>query len=197
MNQPKGHYYTKNMDITSLEKTILSTQTEDTLRETLSERKYQLNKAFIFTDEMLCKFLALNDELLRKMHDAYDKVKRIKMDLDQMIAAGKSDYTDYLISGDVELKCEASPLIEKLTYESRTFWSVSVLDSETMPDRTEALLLDTNWDYEIFHDKGLAKDRYYICFLMHTLFVDGHVLSLQDLNQLDDYEVVVNIDINI
>lgn len=185
------------MEITSLENTLLTTHSEDILRDALRDRKYLLNKDFVFTDETLSRFLALNDELLQKMHDAYDKVQRIKLDLDQMIASGKIDYLDYLISGDVELKCEANPLIDKLTYESSTFWSVGVLDFETMPDRTEQLLLDVSWDYEMFYDKGFVKDSHYICFLMHTLFVDGHALSLQDLLQLDDYEVVVNIDIRI
>lgn len=185
------------MEISSLENTILTTHSEDILRNALRDRKYQLNKDFTFTDECLARFLALNDLLLQKMHDVYDKVQRIKLDLDQMIALGKSDYADYMISGDVGLKCNANPLIDKMTYESKTYWTISTLDFDAMHDRTEELLLDTNWDYEMFHDKGLAKDRYYICFLMHTLFVDGHVLSLQDLTQLDDYEVVVNIDINI
>ena len=187
----------KTMVLTSLDKIIETTHSEETLKEAMRERKYILNKDFVFTNETLSRFLALNNELLQKMHDAYDKVQRIKLDLDQMIALGKVDYKDYWISGDVELKCSTNPLIDKLTYESRTYWTIHSNDFEAMPDRKEGLVLDTNWDYEMFHDKGLVKDSHYICFLMHTLFVDGHVLSLHDLTQLDDYEVVVNIDINI
>lgn len=184
-------------DIESLEKIILISHSYEELHDAMRERNWQLNENFVFTDKTLGIFLALNDEFLQKMHDAYDKVQRIKLDFDQMIDSGKSDYTDYLISGEVELICKTNPLIEKLTYESNNFFYVSANDFQAMTDRNEVLGLKINWDYEMFPKKGLTQDSHYICFLTHNLFVDNNVLSLQDLNQLDEYEVVVNINIDL
>lgn len=185
------------MEILTLEQIIKTTHSDEERREVMRERKYQLNKDFIFTDDTLKLFHALNGELLKKMHLAYDKIQRIKQDLDKLIDSGKVDYSEYLISGDVELICNTTPLIDKLTLESKTYWRVSANEGHAMSNRNDSLLLDVNWDYEMFRKKGLPTGNDYICFLTHTLFVDDCVLSLQDLTQLKEYEVVVNVDINI
>jgi len=56
------------MEILTLEQIIKTTHSDEELREAMRERKYNLNKDFVFSDDTLKLFHALNGELLKKMH---------------------------------------------------------------------------------------------------------------------------------
>ncbi|WP_294470775.1 hypothetical protein [uncultured Bacteroides sp.] len=193
----------ENYTIQELEALILAPNIKDKefKREILCRRQALLNEQFDFAANRE-HIERVNNILLRKMNELYDKMRLVKHDLDEQITFGKELYKDYNCSGEIyfevnddgKLSHERRVLL-KLCNEARCHWCIYNDSEKEMQERTEYFLDELNWDIEVF--KPIQEWRLHICYATHAIFADDFVLSLQDMVYLEEGDIYTKIEINI
>ena len=95
----------ENYTVEELETLILEPyiKDKDFKRKILYRRQTLLNKRFDFVKNRK-HIERINNILLRRMNEIYDKVQLVKTDLDKHIASGKDLYKDYSCTGKIYLE---------------------------------------------------------------------------------------------
>lgn len=186
-----------------LEKLILDPyiKNEELKHKILFRRQALLNEQFDFIKNRK-HIERVNNVLLQKMNELYDKMKLVKEDLDERIASGRDIYKNYHLEGRLYFEIydgeELSPeryMLSKLCEEAKCHWCIHNDSGEEMQTRTESFLDELNWDIEIF--KPIQDWRLHICYATHAIFSDDFVLSLQDMALLEEKDICTLINISL
>lgn len=181
-------------NVEELEALILDYIKDKKIRhEVLWRRQYLLNKRFDFIQNRK-HIERVNNILLLKMNELYDKVKAVKEDLDTQITSGKNVYKDYHLTGEFYFEVNDEDglsreenLLSKLCDEAKCHWTIENDWGMELHNRTDCFLDTLNWDMEVLNP--ILEWRLHICYATHAIFVDGDVLSLQDMILLKEEDI--------
>lgn len=154
------------------------------LREKLRRRKYDLNSSFDFTKSNIEKITMVNRILLKKSHELFDNMLKVKNDLDKLIASGSAIYRGYSLDGSISIEPYENDFdIENISIEQSPYTISFSENDDCTPDRISILSDGDNWDIETF--EPLRKYSIHVCYATHWFFSDG-LFALGDMMKLSE-----------
>ena len=185
---------------------------EDDFRNILEERKYRLDKEFVFTPEYIEKFLWLDQEIKKYANILREKAKKMLEDVERMTKDENSFFNDYYIEcivmahipiddddGDVKEEDKILEVIESFHYKTGDIWKVKFLPNHIEHSLYfEDLLRDKdkenglyNWSRTIYKWRDLIKEnpelaKHNIGYGMHQL-CDDSLWAFQDIMRISDF----------
>jgi len=181
-------------------------------KDILEERKYRLDKEFVFTPEYIEKFLWLDQEIKKYANILREKAKKMLEDVERMTKDENSFFNDYYIEcivmahipiddddGDVKEEDKILEVIESFHYKTGDIWKVKFLPNHIEHSLYfEDLLSDKdkenglyNWSCTIYKWRDLIKEnpelaKHNIGYGMHQL-CDDSLWAFQDIMRISDF----------
>lgn len=184
-----------SLSISELENIIVSYIEMDVREYAMKRRSSLINKNFDFSEANVLEILRVNDLLFDKMNEVYNQVLNFKTKIDNLIANGDGDWNDYFLEGSICIQTNDDPLLESLSCNVSSLWWVNTRFEDQMKNRSECLMEDMNYDFELFNRPEIRCYNRKFCFLSHTLFVDNHILSLNEMVRLKEENIKCDIEI--
>ena len=168
----------------------------------LNERQYELNKTFSWTKKNVQKILDVNKWIWQKT----DEMKQYMNELNSamnILSITEPDFKYYHIEGHIEYQGNVSNDISTIELQEQmskyAFFKTYSLRCDEDTQRIIDYIHEEsegNWNSELFRDHFTEKQKE-IPFhhLMHALFVDDVIYSLEDLIRMreEDFKVCLEI----
>ena len=175
---------------------------QDNIYNVLEDRKYDLNNTFNWNEKNIQKILEVNSWLWKR----HDELKHYITELNSafnIFSQTDPDFKNYTIEGQIEYHGSKANDIATLEIQKEMtkraafhYWTLSV--DNDRPEISDSIHEDDklNWNFEVYsHYLSEEQKRIKFHYLMHTLFVDDHIYSFEDLVRMhqEDWKVCLEV----
>ena len=175
----------------------------DMVYNMLVDRCHVLNKTFEWTEKNIQKIMDVNCWLWKLTDEMKIELKKLQQAF-KTISNSDPRYKNYSLEGQIEYHGSEANDIATLEIQKELsrraafhFWSISC--DEDRPEIKDDIHEDEklNWNFEVFRTH-LTEEQQKIPFhyFMHTVFVDDHIYSFEDLVRMKEKDFKVCLEIN-
>ena len=176
---------------------------QDNIYNILAERKHVLNKAFSWNEKNIQKILEVNSWVWKRHEELKHYISELNSAFN-FFSQTDPEFKNYSIEGQIEYHGSEANDVATLEmqkamtkYAGFHFWTLSV--DNDRPEMSDSIHEDgkLNWNFEVYrHHFSEDQQKIKFHYLMHSLFVDDHIYSFEDLVRMREEDFKVCLEIN-